>query len=86
MYILADMEEMAISKFKATCLEVVERVRKTRTPILITRHGVPVAQIISAAACRAAEELAWQHGGLGDDSGRHRWAGDDPDDWEAMRD
>lgn len=37
---------MAISKFKATCLSVVERVRKTRTPILITRHGVPVAQIM----------------------------------------
>jgi prevent-host-death family protein len=37
---------MAISKFKATCLSVVDRVRKTRTPILITRHGVPVAQLM----------------------------------------
>lgn len=41
-----DVDEMAISQFKATCLAVLERVRKTRTPLLITRHGVPVAQIV----------------------------------------
>ena len=37
------MEEIAISKFKATCLAVVERVRKTRKPIRITKFGKPVA-------------------------------------------
>lgn len=36
---------MAISKFKATCLAVLERVRRTRKPILITRFGKPVAEI-----------------------------------------
>jgi prevent-host-death family protein len=40
------MEEIAISKFKATCLSVLERVRKTRKPVLITRFGVPVAEIL----------------------------------------
>jgi antitoxin (DNA-binding transcriptional repressor) of toxin-antitoxin stability system len=40
------MEEIAISKFKSTCLSVLERVRKTRTPILVTRFGSPVAEII----------------------------------------
>jgi hypothetical protein len=39
------MEEMAISKFKATCLATLERVRKTRKPILVTRFGHPVAQV-----------------------------------------
>jgi len=39
------METMAISKFKATCLAVLERVRRTRKPILITRFGKPVAEI-----------------------------------------
>jgi len=39
------MEEIAISKFKATCLAVLERVRRTQEPVIVTRHGVPIAQI-----------------------------------------
>ena len=40
------MEQIAISKFKATCLALLEEVRKTREPILITRFGKPIAQIV----------------------------------------
>lgn len=40
------MEEIAISKFKATCLEVLERVRRTRKAVLVTRFGKPVAEVI----------------------------------------
>jgi len=40
------MEEMAISKFKATCLAVLERVRRTGQPVLITRFGNPVAEVV----------------------------------------
>lgn len=40
------MSEIAISEFKATCLAVLERVRKTGEPVVVTRHGVPVAQIV----------------------------------------
>jgi prevent-host-death family protein len=40
------MEEIAISKFKATCLAVLERVRRTNQPIRVTRFGKPVAEII----------------------------------------
>ena len=40
------MEQIAISKFKATCLALLEEVRKTREPILITRFGKPVAQVV----------------------------------------
>jgi len=36
---------MAISKFKATCLAVMDRVGKTGVPILVTRFGIPVAEI-----------------------------------------
>ena len=39
------METMAISKFKATCLAVLERIRLTGKPILITRFGKPVAEV-----------------------------------------
>lgn len=40
------MEEIAISKFKATCLSVLEQVRKTKKPILVTRFGKPIAEIV----------------------------------------
>jgi prevent-host-death family protein len=40
------METIAISKFKATCLAVLERVRRTGEPILVTRYGEPVAEVI----------------------------------------
>lgn len=39
------MEEIAISKFKATCLAVLERVRTTETPISVTRFGKVIAVI-----------------------------------------
>lgn len=44
------MEQIAIAAFKATCLAVLERVRKTRKPILVTRFGKPVAEIIPPTA------------------------------------
>jgi len=40
------MEEIAISKFKATCLAILERVRKTRRPILVTKFGEPIAEVV----------------------------------------
>jgi antitoxin (DNA-binding transcriptional repressor) of toxin-antitoxin stability system len=39
------MHKIAISKFKATCLAVLEKVRKTGEPVLITRFGQPIAEI-----------------------------------------
>lgn len=40
------MREIAISKFKATCLAELETVRRTGKPLLITRFGKPVAEIV----------------------------------------
>ncbi|MBI4875477.1 MAG: type II toxin-antitoxin system Phd/YefM family antitoxin [Acidobacteria bacterium] len=44
------MERIAISSFKATCLAVLERVRKTRKPVLVTGFGVPVAETVPPSA------------------------------------
>jgi antitoxin (DNA-binding transcriptional repressor) of toxin-antitoxin stability system len=41
------MEEMAISKFKATCLATLERVRRTGQPLRVTRFGKPIADIFA---------------------------------------
>jgi prevent-host-death family protein len=43
---LGSVEKIAISEFKARCLQILERVRRTGRPILITRRGEPVAEII----------------------------------------
>ena len=39
------MEEVGISEFKAKCSALLERVRKTRTPIRVTRFGKPLAEV-----------------------------------------
>jgi prevent-host-death family protein len=49
------MEQIAISKFKATCLAVLDRVRRTRKPVLITRFGQPVAEMVPPSAPARAE-------------------------------
>jgi prevent-host-death family protein len=46
------METMAISQFKARCLAVLERVRKTGKPVLVTRFGKPIARIVVGRPAR----------------------------------
>jgi prevent-host-death family protein len=78
------MEEIAISKFKATCLEVLERVRRTRKPVLVTRFGEPVAEVTPPSNTKRKGD--W----LGAMAGTARIKGDivspasDANDWEAL--
>jgi len=51
------VEEIAISEFKAKCLALLERVRNTRTPIRITRHGKPIAEVVPPSSVQ--ERSAW---------------------------
>ena len=79
------MEEIAISKFKATCLEVLERVRRTRKPIRVTRFGKPIAEVTPPTISER------RGGGLGSMTGTIRIKGDivspasSPDDWEVLK-
>ena len=43
------MKEIAISEFKTKCFALLERVRKTREPIVITRYGIPIARVVPAS-------------------------------------
>ncbi len=78
------MDQISISKFKATCLAVLERVHQTRVPILVTKRGVPVAEIKPPPA---ADTGAW----LGSMAGTVEIAGDivapaeAQSEWEALR-
>lgn len=56
------MEQIQISKFKATCFAVLERVARTREPILITRRGKPIARIIPPAPSPASRWLGSMKG------------------------
>jgi antitoxin (DNA-binding transcriptional repressor) of toxin-antitoxin stability system len=40
------IDTIAISKFRATCLATLERVRRTGRPLRVTRFGKPVADIV----------------------------------------
>jgi prevent-host-death family protein len=79
------VEQIAISKFKATCLAVLERVRITGEPILVTRFGEPVAEIGPASVRSKAKRK------LGVMVGTGRIVGDiispavDSNDWEVLR-
>jgi prevent-host-death family protein len=79
------MEEIQISTFKATCLAVLDRVGKTRVPVLVTRFGKPVAQIVPPPP--AARDEGW----LGCMRDRTTIVGDivspasEPSDWEVLR-
>jgi len=78
------MEEIAISKFKATCLAVLEKVKQTGQPILVTRFGHPVAQIIPPAPIKRAPKFGTAVGLTihGDIVGPIT----DISDWEAAQD
>jgi antitoxin (DNA-binding transcriptional repressor) of toxin-antitoxin stability system len=79
------MEEIAISKFKATCLAVLERVRKTGQPIRVTRFGQVIAEIMPPDSKPSPRRFGRRIGSmviLGDIVGP---IGDESD-WEAARD
>jgi prevent-host-death family protein len=82
--IVQTMETLSISRFKATCLAALERVRKTGRPLLVTKRGVPIAQVLPppqpeleegvfGAMAGTAEEIADIVEPLGDE------------EWEASR-
>lgn len=39
------MKTVSATEFKARCLALLEEVRRTRRPLLVTRHGKPVAEV-----------------------------------------
>jgi prevent-host-death family protein len=40
------MKEIGIAEFRTKCFAVLERVRKSRDPILVTRFGKPLVEIV----------------------------------------
>ena len=81
---ISSMRSMPVSAFKATCLAVLERVRVTGEPVLITKRGVPIAEVVPPSRPAGPKRV------LGGAPGKI--LGDivapvvDPDEWDALRD
>ena len=78
--------EIPISEFKAKCLSLVDQVNKTKTPLIITKRGTPVAEVVPVSP--EIDRKKW----LGSMMGTAKILGDivspviDLDDFEALRD
>lgn len=78
------MRTIAAGKFKANCLALMDEVQKKRQPILITKRGKPVAQLVPAKQ-EAKEDF------FGSWKGKLKTTGDiirpafDLDEWEMER-
>jgi prevent-host-death family protein len=76
---------LAISRFKATCLAVLEDVRRTGRPVTVTRFGKPVARVVPPAPARRKKRV------LGEYAGQAEILGDivspvlPPEAWEVLR-
>jgi prevent-host-death family protein len=79
------MKKVAISEFKAKCLAMLEEVQKTRKPLLITRFGEPVAEVVPPST-------AAPHDWMGSMKDSMKILGDivspasEESDWEALED
>ena len=50
----ATVQRVPAAEFKANCLSLLERVRQSRRPIIVTKHGRPVAKVVPLPAQRRA--------------------------------
>ena len=76
------MRSISAAEFKARCLSLMEDVRSTREPVIITKRGKPVAKLVPADKTKVEF--------IGRLKGRIEILGDivsptvPPEDWEAM--
>jgi prevent-host-death family protein len=77
------MKTMAAGEFKARCLQVMEQVNSTRTPVVITKRGKPIAKLVPADEFRSEvfDSLKGKIEILGDIISPLV----PPEDWEALK-
>jgi antitoxin (DNA-binding transcriptional repressor) of toxin-antitoxin stability system len=78
------MEEVAISQFKAKCIAILQRVKKSGRPIRVTRFGQVIAEVHPPPGSQRVPRLGTGRGSgviLGDIVGPVS----EESDWEAAR-
>ena len=48
------MTRIAAGRFKDQCLKILDRVAQTRTPVIVTKRGRPVATVVPYSSPRTA--------------------------------
>jgi len=56
------VESVSISQFKTKCLAMLEKVRATGEPLLVTRRGSPIAEVIPAPSTGKTSWLGTMQG------------------------
>ncbi|MGH7822425.1 MAG: type II toxin-antitoxin system Phd/YefM family antitoxin [Candidatus Binatia bacterium] len=79
------MQAIAVGKFKQTCLRLLEEVRQTGKPLLITKRGKPIAQVGPPPRSLSS---SWRGAmrGTGKIHGDIVAPASDPADWDAIQD
>ncbi len=77
------MKTMAAGEFKAKCLKVMDRVQKTREPVVITKRGKPVVKLVPAG--KRADDVSGCLKGVMKITGDIESPVLPLEDWEALR-
>ncbi len=79
------MEEISISQFKATCLAVLARVKRTQKPILVLRKGEPIAQVVPPPPSSMPQSWLGSLSASGQILGNIIDPVSSPEEWETLR-
>jgi prevent-host-death family protein len=58
MAIMTDMKSIAAGKFKDRCLKTLDEVASTKSPIVITKRGRPIAKLVPYVTLAKTASLA----------------------------
>ena len=79
------IEEVSISKFKASCLALLKKVKRTGQPILVTRKGEPIAQVVPPPPPKKPESWLGSFQSSGKILGDVVSPATEERDWEALK-
>jgi prevent-host-death family protein len=79
------MEHVSVSKFKATCLEILRRVKESGQPIIVTKRGEPIAKVIPPPPLERPASWLGSMAGTGEILGDVVTPAASEDEWEALR-
>ena len=82
---IGTMDSMPISKFKATCVAALERVRRTGRPLRVTRFGKPVADIVPPTPAPSAADWLGSMRGTAAITGDLMSPSSELADWDTLR-
>ncbi len=77
MAMMIPMKTVSAGKFKDQCLKIMDSVAKNKTPIVVTKRGRPVVQVVPYSESHPRESLA---GSILNESGSPFKTGED---WDA---